>query len=253
MFKVYKEFEKESNKVKKYLTETKHYGEVLFIGLRGSRHLNTVLEDSDYDFTAIVMPDIRNLVFKEKAHQSASHDVSSKISVQVTTLQGISQTIEKMSFNIFEMFTMLTYVNPKVKKLMEKIYEVYNTEEAKEVLNKNLYFTGVQQYKRLSKDLPNPEKALAKAILFRQLLELDSFVESYIENKLPSPLHEEFMSYRTGKKTLGIEKEMLDKYYYPTGETAKYYLSGLTSLPKEKLKDVEKEVYKVLKILFEKY
>lgn len=232
--KIYTEYKEQTNKVLDYL-KTKNLT-VLALGLRGSRHLNLHLDNSDYDFTAIVLPKLDDLFFKESVKQNESLEVNESISVQTITLQSLPKNLFKSSFNLVECLTKLTYVKSDFKETLENLlnlFEVYGTD----TFSSNMYFTGKQFLKRSQKIDAFPEseinKAKAKMFLFKEILELNPY-EVFKSDQLNSEIVKSFKDYKSGTKKMCSEtynelinffedEELFNKYISYTKTTDKIY------------------------------
>lgn len=232
--KIYTEYMEQTNKVLNYL-KTKNLT-VLALGLRGSRHLNLHLDNSDYDFTAIVLPKLDDLFFKESVKQNESLEVNESISVQTITLQSIPKNLFKSSFNLVECLTKLTYVKSDFKETLENLLDLFET-YGTDTFSSNMYFTGKQFLKRSQKIESFSEseinKAKAKMFLFKEILELHPY-EVFKSDKLTPEIVKSFKDYKSGIKEMSLEtynelirffedEELFNKYISYTKSTDKIY------------------------------
>ena len=204
--KIYKEYEQESKKVVSFLEEKGIC--VIALGLRGSSHFELKTKGSDLDFTAITLPTLSNLFFKESTLQSKDIKVSENISVQTITIQALPVQMAKCSFNILEFFTKITYVAEDFKDTLEKLSD-FQEEEMVKIFTKSFYFLGFKQYKRFEKNInADVLKARAKAVLYyRMLTELDeSIPELYKKDSIPVEFKEEYLAIRLGKVSPKMEE-----------------------------------------------
>ena len=227
--KIYTEYMEQTNKVLDYL-KSKNLT-VLALGLRGSRHLNLHLDNSDYDFTAIVLPKLDDLFFKESVKQNESLEVN-----QTITLQSIPKNLFKSSFNLVECLTKLTYVKPDFKETLENLLDLFET-YGTDTFSSNMYFTGKQFLKRSQKIESFSEKeinkAKAKMFLFKEILELNPY-EVFKSDKLNPEIVKSFKDYKSGTKKMSSEtynkliqffedEKLFNKYISYTKTTDKVY------------------------------
>jgi len=205
--KIYKEYEQESKKVVSFLKGKGIY--VVALGLRGSSHFELKTKDSDLDFTALVLPTLSNLFFKESTLQSKDIKVTDSISVQTITVQALPCQMAKCSFNILELFTKITYVAEDFKDTLEKLSDFLEKEEMVKIFTKSFYFLGVKLFKRFEKGVnADVLKSQAKAVLYyRMLTELDeSIPELYKKDSIPVEFKEEYLAIRLGKVSPKMEE-----------------------------------------------
>lgn len=235
--KIYKEYEQESEKVVSFLKEKGV--SVIALGLRGSSHFELKTKGSDLDFTAIVLPTLSNLFFKESALQSKDIKVSEYISVQTISVQALPAQMSKCSFTILELFTKITYVAEDFKDTLEKLSDFLEKEEMVKIFTKSFYFLGVKLFKRFEKGVnADVLKSQAKAVLYyRMLTEMDeSILELYKKDSIPVEFKEEYLAIRQGKVSPKMEEigkfyeEEKDKYVKVPSSTSHELLEEFQSI-----------------------
>lgn len=192
-------------KVLEFLEE-KGY-EVVLLGLRGSSHFGLNMEDSDLDYSAIVVPKIHDLFFKEASFKATEYQIDDLHSVQVMSLQGLLQSMKKVTINLVEYFSKIVYIDENFKPLKDLIVEfLLTSKEAESLFKKNLFFTYC--YKIVAKELT--PKELAKFDFYYNLLQEDSTIGVFFEDKVPEYRVEE---YKRIKKSESYSLQKPLEYY----------------------------------------